>query len=155
MIDMKKKIVIVDIDGTIAKIGDRHKYLEQVPKDWDKFYEACDEDEPIKKMIELVRVLDDHYKIVFCTGRRESVMEKTVEWLSEHIYGVDMAYFGAVLLMRKDSDKRHDTKAKPEMLKEMGIGSEDVAFIIEDRNSMVAKWRELGFTCLQPAIGDF
>lgn len=30
-----------------------------------------------------------------------------------------------------------------------------VAFILEDRNSMVKKWRELGFKCLQVADGDF
>ena len=43
---MKKDIVIVDIDGTIAKVGDRLKYLQQEPKDWDSFYEHCNEDNP-------------------------------------------------------------------------------------------------------------
>lgn len=45
-----KNIVVVDIDGTIAKVGDRLKYLQQEKKDWDSFYEHCDEDEPIKDM---------------------------------------------------------------------------------------------------------
>ena len=29
------------------------------------------------------------------------------------------------------------------------------AKILEDRNSMVKKWRELGYTCLQVAEDDF
>ena len=32
------KIVVCDIDGTISKVGDRIKYLEQSPKDWDAGY---------------------------------------------------------------------------------------------------------------------
>jgi hypothetical protein len=42
-----KFIVIVDIDGTISKVGDRIKYLKQDPKDWESFYKDCFEDEPI------------------------------------------------------------------------------------------------------------
>ena len=33
-----KCYVVVDIDGTISKVGDRIKCLEQSPKDWDSFY---------------------------------------------------------------------------------------------------------------------
>ena len=51
---MSKNIVVVDIDGTIAKVGDRLKYFQQEKKDWDSFYEHCDEDEPIKDMCRLV-----------------------------------------------------------------------------------------------------
>jgi regulator of protease activity HflC (stomatin/prohibitin superfamily) len=40
-------------------------------------------------------------------------------------------------------------------LREAGINFDDIAFIIEDRNLMVKKWRELGLICLQPFEGDF
>lgn len=44
---MNQKIIICDIDGTITKVSDRLKYItQQSPKDWDKFYMSCDEDEP-------------------------------------------------------------------------------------------------------------
>lgn len=59
------------------------------------------------------------------------------------------------ILMRKNKDYRHDTEVKPELLKNRGITPDDVAFILEDRNVMVQKWRELGFTCLQVAEGNF
>jgi hypothetical protein len=57
--------------------------------------------------------------------------------------------------MRPNGDLRHDTEVKPELLATAGITPENTVCILEDRNSMVKKWRELGFTCLQVEDGDF
>ena len=150
---MQKNIIIVDIDGTISKIGDRLKYLLQEPKDWDSFYEDCFEDEPIPEIVKLVEHLSfDGYKIVFCTGRRECVREKTKAWLRKYFHSVRST---TILLMRKDGDHRHDTEVMPELLHSFGINLDAISFVLEDRNSMVKKWRELGLTCLQVAEGDF
>ena len=149
---MSKNIVVVDIDGTIAKVGDRLKYLQQEKKDWDAFYEHCDEDKPIDEMCLLVAdlfVLGRN--IVFCTGRRESVREKTRNWLTQNVFST----YDSELLMRKDGDWRHDTEVKPELLQKAGITPDKVYFILEDRDSMVAKWRELGYRCLQVNDGNF
>lgn len=147
-----KNIIVVDIDGTIAKIGDRLKYLEQEEKDWDSFYKHCDEDDVHIDIMSLVQTLydDGFYDIVFCTGRRESCREKTVIWLAK--YSNINEY---TLLMRGDKDWRHDTKVKPELLQSLNITPDDVLFILEDRYSMVQKWRELGYRCLQVADGNF
>ena len=155
------KYILCDIDGTISKVGERLKYLQQDPPDWDKFYEDCFEDAPIQPIIDIINALSLHgrnasgesYDLVFCTERRESVREKTKEWLFNNVdefYG-ELSF----LLMRPDNDHRHDTEIKPELLAAAGIRPENTAFIIEDRNSMVKKWRELGFVCIQPAEGDF
>ena len=147
-----KNTIIVDIDGTIAKIGDRLKYLQQEKKDWDSFYEHCDEDEPIKDIIELVELMQIHeYNIVFCTGRRESVRKKTEDWLAKNIWCLREYK----LLMRKDNDWRHDTEVKPELLANAEITPDDVWFILEDRDSVVAKLRSLGFRVLQVNDGKF
>jgi acid phosphatase class B len=147
---MKKNIIVVDIDGTITKVSDRLKYLQQKPKDWDSFYEHCDEDEPVMEIIDMVDILSERYKIVFCTGRRESVREKTQEWMNDFFINID----DPIIIMRPNNDYRHDTEMKPELLQKY-VDLEDVSFVLEDRNSMVQKWRELGLTCLQVADGDF
>lgn len=145
-------IIVVDIDGTIAKVGDRLKYLQQEKKDWDAFYEHCDEDEPIKDIIELVELMQIHeYNIVFCTGRRESVRKKTEDWLFKNVWCLREYK----LLMRKDNDWRPDTEVKPELLANAGITPDDVWFILEDRDSVVVKLRSLGFRVLQVADGKF
>ena len=45
------RTVIIDIDGTISKVGERIKYLQSEPKDWDSFYNDCFEDEPIANVL--------------------------------------------------------------------------------------------------------
>ena len=107
-------------------------------------------------IIELVKKLEKAgYIPVFLTGRRELCRFKTIQWFCK--YAPDFADYA--LFMRKDNDLRHDTEVKPEKLEELHkrghIAKEDIAFILEDRTSMVKKWRELGYTCLQVADGDF
>lgn len=143
-----KQVVIVDIDGTVSKVGDRLKYLKSTPKDWDAFYDACFEDEPIQEIVDLVKVLQDTYRIVFCTGRRESTREVTEKWLEK--YGIN-----STLLMRKNNDFRHDVLAKPELVADALIPYENIAFVLEDRNSMVEMWRSVDVKCLQVAPGNF
>jgi len=150
---MSKNIIIVDIDGTISKVGDRLKYLQQTPKNWDKFYNACFDDEPIHSVIDLIETLWGTSKaIVFCTGRIESVRSQTIKWINKHI---DIDNDDYKLVMRPDDDYRHDTEVKPEQLSNAGIMLQQIAFVLEDRDSMVKKWRELGLTCLQVADGNF
>lgn len=152
------KIVVCDIDGTISKVGDRIKYLEQSPKDWDAFYGACGEDKPINNMIELINHLQmgGEYQIIFVSGRRESCRADTCNWFRKHL-----SCWGWVqtVKLRKDGDFRPDTIVKKELLDnyltENGYTKDDVAFILEDRSSVVKMWRDAGYTCLQVAEGDF
>ena len=147
-----KNIVVVDIDGTIAKIGDRLKYItEQYPKDHDAFYDHVGEDEPFKDMCDVVWTLAHKYDIVFCTGRAERCRKQTEEWLKRYLPLND----GYRLLMRKDGDHRHDVDVKPQLLQKASIYPNQVLCILEDRSSMVKKWRELGYRCLQVADGEF
>jgi len=150
-----KKIILVDIDGTVSNPHHRVHYLLQEKKDWDSFYAECDKDIPIKPILDLISKLNYYSNIVFCTGRRNSERQKTLDWLATHFDLIDTDN----LLMRKDGDHRHDTDVKPELLQayfdKNHLSNEAVSFILEDRSTMVKKWRELGFTCLQVADGDF
>jgi uncharacterized HAD superfamily protein len=144
----KQKTVLVDIDGTIAKVGERLKYLQGKP-DYDKFYASCFDDAPITEIIDLVKTLADNYTIVYCTGRREQVRKNTTDWFSKHNLPAGK------LLMRPNGDKRHDVACKPAQLQKAGIQLAEIAFVLEDRNSMVKQWRKLGLKCLQVDYGDF
>lgn len=151
---MFSNTIIVDIDGTISKVGDRLKHIQKDKPDWDSFYNDSFEDAPIMEIIELVKLFKKQkgYRIVFCTGRRESVREITEKWIEKYL-GFKPSIDS--LLMRPNGDHRHDTEVKPEQLEKSSVFFSDVLFILEDRNSMVKKWRDLGYTCLQVAEGDF
>lgn len=144
-----KPYAIIDIDGTLTKVGGRVECLKSNPPDWDSFYSRCGEDEAVQEVVRLVRSLRRDYLMILCSGRRESCRATTDEWMARH--GIEFHR----MLLREDGDHRHDTEVKPEMLERYGIPLELVAFVLEDRNSMVKKWRELGLVCLQVAEGDF
>ena len=148
------KYVVCDIDGTLTKVGDRLKYIQE-SKNWDEFYAHCGEDKPNNPICVLIGILvDRHIGILLCSGRRESCREDTYKWL--HKYDLDVS---TALGLRANDDRREDAEVKPEILYRMmqdhGIVKDDILFILEDRASMVKKWRELGYPCLQVAEGAY
>ena len=151
---MDKYYLLVDIDGTLSDASERaKKYLGGAVPDWDGFYNACGEDEAFFCVTPIIESLAKHYDIVLCTGRRKSCDTATREWLKKYAPSLANAH----ILYREDGDTRHDTIVKPELLEAFmrkNHKSQPLA-IFEDRNSMVAKWREMGYTVFQPAEGDF
>lgn len=155
------KWVVCDIDGTISKVGDRLKYIQKNPKDWDSFYNSCFEDEPIQEMCDLIDNLNDcGYRIVFITGRREQVRSQTEKWIKKHINAY-RPFLGEhpVVYMRPNNNHKEDFEVKPVLLEnfiyDFVLDNYDIAFILEDRQSVVDKWRSLGYRCLQVDKGDF
>ena len=79
-------MIVFDIDGTLSIVGDRLKYLQETPKNWDAFYAACSEDLPNHNVFDLhdyIFETDDDY-IIYVTGRRESCRDDTLKWLNRH-----------------------------------------------------------------------
>ena len=79
-----KKIILRDIDGTIANNDHRQHFLEG-KKDWDGFFLELINYEPIfpiiNKVIEEYKAGKD---IVFLTGRPEKYRYSTSLWLKEY-----------------------------------------------------------------------
>lgn len=142
-----KNIVVVDIDGLLAKMGARSEFLKEDPIDWSAFYDSDFNDKPIREMCELVSLLlqSDGHRVVFSTGRRESVRAETSNWLSRNTSGSTIG----PLLMRPNDDLREDSVVKIEQFKKSGYLIEDIAFVLDDKSSVVEAWRNLGVLCLQ------
>lgn len=148
---MKKHIVICDLDGTLSN-PEHRKYLidGSQKKDWDAFYQRCDEDEPHHDVAELLRRLaDSGLTIVYVTGRVEAVRGKTEAWLVRH----DMPL--GFVLMRPDGDYRQDSILKAEIADKNGLHTDRVLLALDDRDQVVKMWRERGIRCLQVAEGNF
>ena len=173
-----KKIVIVDVDGTLADCGHRRR---QVPKncqkckgsgkiegmrglpcekclgkghitgtDWRFFYtpDLILKDPPFPVVVEWVQNLYDYYTVLIVSGR-----------------GADIAAEGTVnwlakhqvpyhhIFMRRGGDHRDDAMVKQDILNM--LPKDQIAFTIDDRNRVVDMWRANGLTCYQVAEGDF
>lgn len=142
-----RETVVVDIDGTIADHGHRVHLVTGPNKDWDAFYSLVGEDDVHEKIATLVRLLAKTYDIAYVTGRREACREETEKWLEEN--DLDYHY---TLRMRQPGDKGKDYEVKPKMIEDF---AKEIFLILEDRTSVVNKWRELGYTCLQVKEGDY
>lgn len=136
----KPRAIIVDVDGTVAKMVNRK------PFDWD----LVDTDKPVKVIIDLVKILSGIYKVIFVSGRSDECRDKTAQWLKENVLP---GYEG--LFMRKAGDYRKDDIVKKEIYENHIKEKYDVVFSLDDRNQTVANWRNLGITCLQVADGNF
>jgi hydroxymethylpyrimidine pyrophosphatase-like HAD family hydrolase len=141
---MNELCVIVDIDGTISSKEDRGWYE----------YSRVMEDFPIERLVRLVKMLHANgINLVFCTGREDSCMKQSIEWIKKHIFMNSDA--PVEIYMRKTGDRRPDYVVKKEMYINQIEPRHKVWFVLDDRNSVVKMWREIGLTCLQVAEGDY
>jgi len=146
---IKDQYVICDIDGTIALM---HAELEgrRHPYDWHRVRED-DPNEPIIALLWHLR--RQGFKVIFVSGRMEVAREGTLAWLDDHVVDLEMLDFP--LFMRADGDFREDTVVKREIYHREIEGKYKIAYVLDDRDSVVAMWRELGLTVLQVAAGAF
>jgi len=138
-----KRIILCDIDGTLATIGDRAKILEKdelTEKDYDEFNARSATSGCIK---------DAETKIYLITAREKKWKKITQHWLRLNEIPYDN------LLMRNDGDKNSDADVKLKIVKEY-VNPKRVWFVLEDRDDVVQMYREdLGLTCLQVNKGDY
>lgn len=155
----KQRAIMVDLDGTMAII---HK--DRSPYD----ASTCDQDLPNIPVIETVKALNDAgYHVIFCSGREDKYREPTRKFLDTHFialqpkWGID----GSVifvdnprqyeLFMRQTGDNRKDSIVKEEIFNSHIKNNYNILCVLDDRQQVVDKWRELGLTCFQVNYGDF
>ena len=133
--------VLVDIDGTVALMGDRSPYdMTRVG-----------EDLPNHTVITAVRAMQAFgHHIVFCTGRSDDCRDITEQWLDEYV-GVPYQ----ALFMRVTGDTRRDSIVKAEIFEREIRRRWAVTGVFDDRAQVVRMWRSLGLTVFQVAEGNF
>jgi phosphoglycolate phosphatase-like HAD superfamily hydrolase len=163
---MSKRIVLCDVDGTLADVNHRLHYIKNddgtlkpyAERDWDSFNDACRYDVPNNDVIEILHEVANlgacthlgEYtgrEVYILSGRNEVTRRRTVKWLKKYVYSY--LDYDELLIMRKADDRRPDTEVKLEMVRELGLTPDDVLCILDDRQCVVDMWRENGFRCLQ------
>lgn len=131
------KAIIVDIDGTLAKMDGRS------PFDWSKVKED--------KVNEVVKGLvnDYGYTVIIFSGRDGICKNDTIQWLKDNEIDYQQ------LFMREAGNTEKDSIIKRRMFEENIRGKYFIEYVLDDRNQVVEMWRNMGLTCLQVADGDF
>jgi histidinol phosphatase-like enzyme len=135
------KAIIVDIDGTLAKMNGRG------PFEWMRVNEDRING-PIRKVVHLFWA--DGYTIIIFSGRDGVCKQLTEKWLDDHLVPFNH------LFMRPEGNFEKDAIIKRRMYDGHVKDKFDVEFVLDDRNQVVDMWRkDLGLTCLQVDYGDF
>lgn len=133
--------VIVDLDGTLCLRRDRGPYDET----------RVLTDAVNGPVLATVRAFHRYgAQIVFTSGRRETCRADTEQWLAEHLDGIDYT-----LIMRPADDHRSDDLVKYDLYLRHIFDQFHVIAVFDDRDRVVAMWRQVGLTCMQVAPGDF
>ncbi len=145
------KVVLFDIDGTLADIEHRRHNLDGPKPDWKSFNEQMGDDTPNAPIVALYKTLwaAPDYSLILVTGRNEASRSLTEQWLAWN----EIPF--ARLLMRKDKDFRADHIIKEEILDQLLAEGLEIAFTVDDRQQVVDMWRRRGITCLQCDVGNF
>jgi len=149
-----KKVVIFDLDGTLAIIDERRaKATKSDGKmNWQTFFapENIQLDEPNWPVIESFKAMKAAGFIVgIFSGRDDISRQETMDWLTQH--GIDPAF----LQMRRNGSFVPDDKLKKIWLDEIVANGNEVLCVFDDRDKVVNMWRDNGIQCFQVAPGDF
>lgn len=137
------KAIIVDLDGTLALMGDRSPFDAS----------QCDiKDKPNKPVIACVKAMyAAGYKIVFMSGREDKDRDPSKRFIEQYLPGLEYE-----LHMRATADSRKDSIVKRELFDANVRDSFNVEFCLDDRDQVVRDtWRAMGLTCFQVAEGNF
>lgn len=146
---MKERAIIVDLDGTLADIKVRLKFLENGKNDWKNFQASVKTDTLNHWCRELIEHMKSDYRVLLVSGRIESLREGTEEWLRLHKVFYDR------LFMRPVNDYRPDQILKLEMYQQKILNSYEILFVVDDRSKVVEMWRSQGLICLQCQAGNY
>ena len=135
------KAIIVDIDGTLAKMNGRGSF------EWMRVGEDL-VNEPIRHIVNLYKGAG--HRIILFSGRDSVCREVTKKWLQDNFIKWDYLY------MRPEGNNEKDAIIKRRLFDDHVDGLFEILFVLDDRNQVVDMWRkDLGLTCLQVNYGDF
>lgn len=144
---MKKKAIIVDMDGTICEnVTDRPWYGKGAA-------EGMLTDAPYTDIINMLRAYLEEYEIqlLILTGRNDTpeIRQATLEWLGRNWFHPDK------LFMRKPKDYSKTVVYKEKTYTEQIEPYYDVIMVFEDNNACVQMFRDKGLIVLQPQNSDY
>jgi len=155
------KIVIFDLDGTLALIDNRRALAGVTPgapqktnpqMNWDVFLDPknIDLDQPNQPVIDMLNMIDntDRYQIWILSGRSDRTQDATIDWLDK--YGIR---YDNLIMRPKKHHFMPDNDFKQMVLDDIGV--DNVAMVFDDRQQVVDMWRSNGLTTFQVADGDF
>lgn len=152
---MKKKALIVDLDGTLSDHSGRIHYISNGNLDLKSYHHECENDPPHWWCLVMIHAMRQNgYYPIIISGRPEEYKEQTELWLMTKC-GLGPGDFDLYLAHQGDT-KEQCSEFKKRIYQDVVSPAYNVLFVIEDWDPMVAMWRSIGVQCLQcnPTLKD-
>lgn len=144
------KVIVFDIDGTLANIEHRRAFVATKPKNWKAFNAGIVNDTPHEDIVFLTRMFNlQQNTVLLCSGRGEEHRSVTEDQMENFGVGFDKLY------MRPAKDHRPDDIIKVELLQQIRAEFGNPYLWFDDRSRVVNAIRNEGVRVLQVAPGDF
>jgi phosphoglycolate phosphatase-like HAD superfamily hydrolase len=135
---MDGSLAVFDIDGVVADVRHRLKYLDRRPKNWTRFFAAAGADPVLAEGVALANEYAADHVLVWLTGRPEHLRELTAAWLTAAGLPAEL------LFMRPANDRRPARDFKARTLARLARES-PIAAVVDDDPEVVERLRALGY----------
>jgi FMN phosphatase YigB (HAD superfamily) len=143
----KIKVVIFDVDGTLANVDPYIHFVRGLKKDYDAFHEASIDAMPNFEVLQMLnQAVSDRHAILVVTSRKEKWRGLTSMWLAKNNARSN------ALFMRADNDYRPDYEVKKDILDKINEYW-DVVHAIDDNPNVIRLWQENNIPTTK--IGDW
>lgn len=134
-----KRVIVFDIDGTLAEKGSRNPFNEK----------DVLQDEVHSSVVHMLQMyFNSGNEVIVCTGRTEGCRKDTEQWFRINVGFVPKIY------MRNVGDVRPDWQVKTEMWNDI-CKDRYIIGLIDDRNQIIYRGRMLGLKAMQVENGLF
>jgi phosphoglycolate phosphatase-like HAD superfamily hydrolase len=137
-----RPLAVFDVDGVLADVRHRLRFVAQRPKDWDAFFDAAVDDPPLEQGVALALESARDCEVVYVTGRPERCRADTLRWFREQ--GLPEGR----LSMRRPRDFRPARVAKLELLRRLAA-DRAVAVVVDDDAQVRDAYEAAGFPVLR------
>ena len=155
---MPRPIYIFDLDNTLALTHHRQHLKDNKadPDRYRKYFAACVDDTPNTSVIATFNLLfAARADIRIWTGRSDEVRKQTIQWLEDYT-NLDDQDADSVLQMRRANDMTPDYLLKRQWLDDLSTDElKALVAAFDDRDRVVAMYRQAGVPCFQVAYGDY
>jgi hypothetical protein len=140
----KTRALIVDLDGTLAIFEGVRNGLDFSDVTKDKVNEV------VKEVLIMYKKYDRKRKIIVISGRpnTKNVYQQSLFWLKKNKIPFDKLFL-------VDREGLPDAENKKFFYQTKIKDKYQIDFVLEDRNSVVKMWREIGLVCFQVAETNY
>lgn len=142
------KVIICDIDGTVADLSHRLHHVKKEKPDWLSFFAEMSQDTPKSEVLSQVarHSRQEEAMVIFVSARPENYRKETEDWITKH-------FSKSKIIMRPANDTREDQIVKEEIYNKY-LKNLNIIAVYDDRPRVIRMWESKGLHVIDCGTGE-